>query len=139
MLFIFFLDETEMTQKNLVFLFLWKTSNNIRGRPNFRNDNNQVTNLESLGLTWKKLANLLGVSTSFWYFCNCPFCGRWYWKTSTCISCCGSSRFTSTNPMKLSAFTCPLSISSTEYFLTLVEQIVAGFHSSALLSCSQNL
>ena len=42
-------------------LFLWKTSNYSRGRPNLRNEMDQVTNLKSLGFTWKRIANLLGV------------------------------------------------------------------------------
>ena len=46
---IFLLDETEMAQNNS--LFLWKTSNNSRGRSNLRDDMNQVTNLKSLGFT----------------------------------------------------------------------------------------
>ena len=72
------------------FVFVWKTSNNTRGRPNLRINMNQVTNLESLDFTWKKIASLLGVSTIFLtpYFCNRPFCGRRCSKTSICISCC---------------------------------------------------
>ena len=46
---VFLLDETEMAQNNS--LFLWKTSNNSRGRSNLRDDMNQVTNLKSLGFT----------------------------------------------------------------------------------------
>ena len=42
-----------------------KTSKYSRGRPDLTTDMNQVTNLESLDFTWKKIANLLGVSTSF--------------------------------------------------------------------------
>ena len=65
LLFIFLLDETEMAQNKSVFAFVWKTSNDSRERPNLRNGMNQVTNLESLDFTWKEIANLLGVSTSF--------------------------------------------------------------------------
>ena len=66
-----------MLQNNSVIVFVWKTSNNSRGRPNVKIDMNQVTNLKSLGFTWKKKANLLGVSTSFWSPCfyNCSFWG----------------------------------------------------------------
>ena len=48
-----------MAQNNLV--FVWKTSNYSRGRPNLRINMNQVTNLKSLGFKWKKIASLLGV------------------------------------------------------------------------------
>ena len=48
-----------MSQNNSV--FVWKTSNYSRGRPNLRNDIKQVTNPESLVFTWKRTANLLGV------------------------------------------------------------------------------
>ena len=63
----------------------------------------------------EKIANLLGVSTSFWsqYFSNRPLCGRWWCKTSVFISYCRSRWFNCTNPMKLSAFTSPLSTSCT--------------------------
>ena len=57
--FIFLLDETEITRNNP--LFVWKTSNYSRGRSNLRNDMNQVTNLKSLGFTRERIANLLGV------------------------------------------------------------------------------
>ena len=36
-------------------VFVQKTSNYSRGRPNLRIDMNQVANLKSLGFTWKKL------------------------------------------------------------------------------------
>ena len=42
-------------------VFVWKTSNYSRGRPNLRNNMNQVTNLKSLGFKWKRIASLLGV------------------------------------------------------------------------------
>ena len=48
-----------MAQKNSV--FVWKTSNYSRGRSEFRNNLNQVTNLKSLGIKWKKIVNLVGV------------------------------------------------------------------------------
>ena len=48
-----------MAQKNS--FFVWKTSNYSRGRSNLRNNMNQVTNLELLGLTRERIANLLGV------------------------------------------------------------------------------
>ena len=54
-----------MAQNNLTFVFVWKTLNDSSGRPNLRIDINQVTNLKSLGFTWRKLVNLLEVSTSF--------------------------------------------------------------------------
>ena len=56
---------------------------------------NQIINLKSLDFTRKKIANLLGVSKSFWspYFCNRPFCGRKCCKTSTNITCCRSRWF----------------------------------------------
>ena len=59
------LKGTEMTQNNSVFIFVQKTSNDSRGRPNLRIDMNQVTNLKSLGFTRRKIANILGVSTMF--------------------------------------------------------------------------
>ena len=79
-----------MAQNNSVFVFVRKTSNNNWGRPNVRTDMNQVTNLKSLGLTWKNPANLQGVSISFWspYFCNCLLCGRQCCKTNISISWC---------------------------------------------------
>ena len=52
-----------MAQNNSV--FVQKTSTYSRGKPNLRNDMTQVANLKSLGFTWKKIANLLGVCTSF--------------------------------------------------------------------------
>ena len=63
----------------------------------------------------EKIANLMGVSTSFWspYFCYCPFCSRQCCKTSICISCCRSRLLTCTNPMRLSAFTSSPSSSCT--------------------------
>ena len=61
--FIFLLDETEMAQNNS--FFVRKTSKYSRGRPDLTTDMNQVTNLESLDFTWKKIANLPGVSTNF--------------------------------------------------------------------------
>ena len=57
--FIFLLDETEMAQNNS--LFVWKTSNYSLGRSNLRNDMKNVTNLKSLGFTWKRIAKLLRV------------------------------------------------------------------------------
>ena len=82
------------------FLFLFGNFKRQSWRPNFRIDMNQVTNLKSLGLIWKKIANLVGVTASFWspYFYNRPFCGRRRCKTSICISCCRSRWFTYTNP-----------------------------------------
>ena len=63
----------------------------------------------------EKIANLLGVSASFWspYFCNRPVCDRRCCRTSICISCCRSRWFTCTNPVKLSAFISPPSITCT--------------------------
>ena len=85
-----FLDETDEAQNNTGFVFARQTSNDNRQRSNLRTAVNQVTNLKSLDFTWKKIANLLGVSTSFWssYFCNGPFCDGRCCKTSICISCC---------------------------------------------------
>ena len=90
LIFIFVLDENDMTQNNSGFVFARKTSNDNRGRSNLRIDMNQETNLKSLGFKWKKILVVQGVSTSFWspYFCNRPFCGRRCCKTSICISCC---------------------------------------------------
>ena len=48
-----------MAQKNSV--FVWKTSNYSCGRSKLRNNLNQVTNLKSLGIKWKKIVNLVGV------------------------------------------------------------------------------
>ena len=47
-----------MAQNNS--LFGWETSNYSPGRSKLRNNTNQVTNLKSLGFTWKRIANLLG-------------------------------------------------------------------------------
>ena len=57
--FIFLLEETEMAQNNSV--FVWKISKYSHGRSNLRNDMKQVTNLQSLGFTRKRIANLLEV------------------------------------------------------------------------------
>ena len=70
--FIFLLDETEMAQNNL--LFVWKTSNYSRGRSNFRNDMKQVTNLKSLSFTRKIITNLLGVFPEV-FLCDVDFSG----------------------------------------------------------------
>ena len=70
--FIFPLEETEMAQNNS--LFVWKTSNSSRGRSNLRNDMNQVTNLESLGFTRERIANLLTVSPEV-ILCDIDFRG----------------------------------------------------------------
>ena len=119
--FIFLLDETKLAQNNS--LFVWNTSNYSRGRWNFRNDTNQVTNLPSLGFTQERIANLLRVfpefvlcSMALWflwccfwspYFFNRLFCGRPCCKTSsTCISC-WSGWFPSSTCKKLTAFTSP--------------------------------
>ena len=52
-----------MAQNNSV--FVQKTSTYSPGKPNLRNGMTQVANLKSLGFTWKEIANLLGVCTSF--------------------------------------------------------------------------
>ena len=127
--FIFVLDETEMTQNN--WRFVWKTSNYSRGRSNLRNDMNQVTNLKSLGFRGERIASKFIGSFSwgcfmrhrlqwflwccFWspYFFNRSFCGRPCCKTSVICISCWSRWFTSTNPMKLTAFTSPPSTSYT--------------------------
>ena len=70
--FIFLLDETEMAQNNS--LFVWKTSNYSLGRSNLRNDMKNVTNLKSLGFTWKRIAKLLGVFPEV-VLCNIDFSG----------------------------------------------------------------
>ena len=54
-----------MRLKWLSFVFIWKTSNDSRRRPNLRIEMNQVTNLKSLGFTLKKITNLQEVSASF--------------------------------------------------------------------------
>ena len=64
--FIFVLDETEMTQNN--WLFVWKTSNYSRGRSNLRNDMNQVTNLKSLGFRRERIASKFTGSFSWGCF-----------------------------------------------------------------------
>ena len=88
----------------------------------------------------EKIVNLLEVSTSFWspYSCNRPVYSRRCCKTSICISCCRSRQFTCTDPMMLSTLTVGLLYWET-VFLALFEQIVAGFHPSALLPCLPNL
>ena len=125
---IFLLDEIEMAQNNS--LFVWKTSNYSRGRSNLRSDMNQVTNLKSLRYTPGKNRKSTGSFSwgcfmrhrlqwflwrCFWspYFFNRPFCGRPYCKTSIICISCWSRWFSSTNPMKLTAFTSPPSTSYT--------------------------
>ena len=125
--FIFLLDETEITQNNP--LFVWKTSNYSRWRSNLRNDMNQVTNLKSLGFTRERIANLLGVFPEvvlcrlhwfLWccfrspYFFNRLFCGRPCCKTSIICISCWSRLFPSTNPKRLIAFISPPSTSYSE-------------------------
>ena len=61
-----------MAQNNSV--FVWKTSNYCRRGPNLRNDLNQVTNMKSLGFTWKIIVNLLGVFTEV-FLCDIDFRG----------------------------------------------------------------
>ena len=63
--FILLLDETIMAQNNSVFVFVRKTSNESRGRQNFRIDMNQVRNLKSLGFTWKKKQTYLESPRAF--------------------------------------------------------------------------
>ena len=101
---LFLLSETEMVQNNPV--FVQKTSNYSRGRSNLRTDMTQITNLKSLGFTWKKIGGVFTWSFSpgclmlhrlpwflwycFWsaFFFNPLFVGRPCCKTSTiCISC----------------------------------------------------
>ena len=43
-----------MAQKNSAFVFVWKNSNDNRGRPNLRIDMNQETNLKLLSFTYEK-------------------------------------------------------------------------------------
>ena len=69
---IIFLDETEMAQNNL--FFVWKTSNYSHGRSNLRNDMNQVTNLKSLDFAQESTANLLGLFPEF-VLCDIDFVG----------------------------------------------------------------
>ena len=54
-----------MAQNSAAFGFVWETLSGGRERPNLKIDMNQVTNLKSLGFTWKKKSNLQGFSTSF--------------------------------------------------------------------------
>ena len=61
-----------MAQNNS--LLDWKISNYSRGRPNLRNDMNQVTNLKPLGFTWKRIVNLVGVFPNF-VLCDIDFRG----------------------------------------------------------------
>ena len=61
-----------MAQNNS--LFVWKTSNYSLGRSNLRNDMKNVTNLKSLGFTWKRIAKLLGVFPEV-VLCNIDFSG----------------------------------------------------------------
>ena len=71
-IFIFLLEETEMAQSNS--LFVWKTSNCSRGRSSLGIYMNQVINLNSLGFTWKRIANLLGVFPEV-FLCDIDFRG----------------------------------------------------------------
>ena len=61
----FLLNETEMAQNNSGFVFVQKTSNDSRGRPNLIIYMTQETNLKALGFTWQKVADLIIVFTSF--------------------------------------------------------------------------
>ena len=54
-----------MAQNNS--FFVWKISNYSFGRPNLRNDKNQVINLKSLAFTQERIANLLGVFPEAFY------------------------------------------------------------------------
>ena len=55
-------------------VLVWKTSNYTRGRPELINDLNQVKNLKSVGFTWKRIANLVGVFSEV-VLCDIEFCG----------------------------------------------------------------
>ena len=131
-----------MTQNNSVFVFCLENLKRQSWSPNWRIYKNQVTNPKSLGFTWKKIANLLGVSVCFWslHFCNRLFCCKQFCETSICISCCRSRWFTCTNPMKLPAFISTLS--SLVLGNSLSNTCWADgfwFYASAHLPCSQNL
>ena len=122
-----------MAQNNSVFVFVWKTSNNSRGGPNLIIDMNQVTNLKSLGFYMEKIGNWLGVSTSLWsqYFCNRPFCGRRCRKL-VFVSVIAEAD-DSPGPTRWSfLLSPPVSLYWGTVILLLVEQVVAGFHQSAL-------
>ena len=123
------------------YLFLFGNFNDNRGRPTLRIVMSQVANLKLLGFTWKKMATLLGVSTSFWspYFCNHLFCGRRCCKTSICISCCREADDSPAPTLWSSLLSSP-SLHLLYWgtvFLTLV--MVAGFHPLVLLLCLSNL
>ena len=147
-----------MAQNNSV--FVWKTSNYSRGRPNLRNDLNQVTNLKSRSFKWKTIANLLGVFPAA-VLCDIDFRGFFDVAFDPHIS--SIVRFVVDRVAKLVLFVSvaeaddsptptlrnsllspllPLLLvlgNSLPNFLILVEQIVAGFHPSALFLCSPNL
>ena len=53
------MDENELAQNNS--LFVWKTSNYIRGRSDLRNHMKQVPNLKKLGFIQERIIKLLEV------------------------------------------------------------------------------
>ena len=130
-----------MAQNNSVFVFAQKTSNDSCQWTNLRIDMNQVTSLKSLDFTWKKIANLLGVYTSFRcpYICNCQFCGRQCFKFRICISCCRGRLFPARILWSSLLYISPPSTSwyLETVFLTFVQQMVARFHPSAFLPFCQ--
>ena len=128
-IFIFLLEETEMAQSNS--LFVWKTSNCSRGRSSLGIYMNQVINLNSLGFTWKRIANLLGVfpevflcDIDFRAFCDVAFNPHIYsivhfvlvhaTKLVLFVSVAEVNDSQASNPKKLSAFASP---PSTPYIL----------------------
>ena len=101
---------------------LWKTK-----RENWHEPNNKS---EIIGFYMEKIANLMGVLTSFWspYFCSHLICGRWFAKlvfVSVVVEGDGSPAPTLWSSL-LSPLLPPTSYTG-EQFLTLVEQMVAGF------------
>ena len=135
-----------MSENNSVFLFVQKTSNDSRGRPNLRIDMNLVTDLKSLCVTWKnsKFTWSMEISRSLHkflihFFFNLPFYNRWCCKTSIWVSCWRMIH--QHQPYEALCFCLPslYLLCWGTVFLTLVEQVIAGFLSSSILPCSPNL
>ena len=149
--FIFLLDKRLKWLKITHFLFgKLQTS---RGRPNLGNDMNKVTNLKSMGFTWK-IANLLGLFS--WG------CFMWHWLlwyvafdphifsivhfvvdrvAELVLFISVAETDDSPAPTQRSSLLSPLLppplVLGT--ILILVQQKIADFHPSTLLPCSPNL
>ena len=141
----FFLDETEMTQNCSVFVFLWKTSSDSCGRLNLRIDMNQATNLKSLGFTWEKYQICWESLQVFDLSISAIFCFvvdgvATLVFLSVVVEAGDSSAPTQRSSLLSPPLLPPLVLeNSLSRIQTLVEQMVAVFHPSALLPRLTNL